>query len=620
VPAFLEGLHWLRLNEFDAEGLQQLAEAVRANTEQARATTRRASIGPPYKGLAPFEEADAPIFFGRDELISRITHNLEDARFLAVVGSSSSGKTSVVLAGVIPALRRGATGSDRWHYVVIKPGSKPVRALFDAIATVTPEVAGDNPAATLKQYLDRSDNRYLLVIDQFEDVFSFTDITAAQLDQYFQILLEIVTKWKSRIALIIVMRSDQLNRFLEFAPPWANLVENSIVFVDPMAAADMRKAIEAPAQFTGLAIEPGLTDLILHDATGASGALPLMQYALRALWERRQQGYLTVEAYHAIGGVTGSLASDAEACFARLPAADRDTAMAILLRLVRVTLDGAFVRRVAALDELMSMGPADDIRRILDVLVAARLVVVSSDSVSQPKVDLAHEAIIRSWPRLRDQIEQLAQFSRLRTRLEVAAQRWQERNKEPGFLYPAGEILLLKSQGLLHRYWSELSPAERQFIGASEYALQRRQRVLQGMALAVALLFFLITAAAAWAFIQSQRAQFQFQRAQRQSALTEMAAARAEEEAARAKTEARLAALANLAAASAISPDGERMLQINPTGDLSIIDLATGKETGRIAGGSNGITAAAFSADARRVATGTIGGTVQFMTVQRWNC
>jgi hypothetical protein len=99
------------------------------------------------------------------------------------------------------------------------------------------------------------------------------------------------------------MRSDQLNRLLEFAPPWANLVENNIVFVGPMAVADMRKAIEAPAQFAGLAIGPGLTDLILHDATGASGALPLMQYALRALWERSQQGYLTVEAYHAIGGV-----------------------------------------------------------------------------------------------------------------------------------------------------------------------------------------------------------------------------------------------------------------------------------------------------------------------------
>jgi cellulose biosynthesis protein BcsQ len=605
VPAFLQGLHWLRLNELDVERPHQLAEAVRANTEQARATTRRASVGPPYKGLAPFEEADAAIFFGRDELINRITRNLEDARFLAVVGSSGSGKTSVVLAGVIPALRRGAIpGSERWHYVVIKPGSNPVRELFDAIATVTPEVVGDDPTPALKQYLDRSDNRYLLVIDQFEDVFSFTDITGAPLDQYFQILLEIVTKWKSRIALIIVMRSDHLNRLLEFAPPWANLVENNLVFVGPMAAADMRKAIEAPAQFTGVAIEPGLTDLILRDATGASGALPLLQYALRALWERRQRGYLTVEAYHAIGGVTGSLASDAEACFAQLPAADRETAMAILLRLVQVTLDGAFVRRIAAFDELTSIGPAEDIRRILHVLAAARLVVVSSDVYFQnARVDLAHEAIIRSWPRLRDQIEGLAQFLRLRTRLEVATQRWQERNKESGFLYPAGEILLLKSQGLLQRYWSELSPAEQGFIAASEYALQRDQRRRLVMALTVWSLFVLMAVAAVFAFLQLLRAQ-------RESASAGAAATRAQEEASRAVTEARLAALANLGAASAISPDGMRMLQINPAGDLSIIDLATGKETGRVAGGSNGITAAAFSADARLVATGTIGGTI----------
>jgi hypothetical protein len=278
--------------------------------------------------------------------------------------------------------------------------------------------------------------------------------------------------------------------------------------------------------------------------------------------------------------------------------------MAILLRLVQVTLDGAFVRRIAAFDELTSIGPAEDIRRILHVLAAARLVVVSSDVYFQnARVDLAHEAIIRSWPRLRDQIEGLAQFLRLRTRLEVATQRWQERNKESGFLYPAGEILLLKSQGLLQRYWSELSPAEQGFIAASEYALQRDQRRRLVMALTVWSLFVLMAVAAVFAFLQLLRAQ-------RESASAGAAATRAQEEASRAVTEARLAALANLGAASAISPDGMRMLQINPAGDLSIIDLATGKETGRVAGGSNGITAAAFSADARLVATGTIGGTI----------
>jgi hypothetical protein len=597
VPPFLEGLQWLRLDDLDdAYGLRRLTEAAKIDTEQARAMTQRIGVGPPYKGLTPFEETDAPIFFGREELVTRIIRNLEGARFLAVVGPSGSGKTSVVLAGVIPALRRDAIpGSDRWHYVVMRAGSNPVRALFDALMTVTPDAAvmlmDNNAGASLNRYLAQSNNRYLIVIDQFEEIFSAIGVTPAELDQFFQILLDIVTEWKSKIAIVIVMRSDQLNRLLEFAPPWATLVENNIVFVGPMTASDMRRAIEAPAQYVGLATEPGLTDLILQDAAGASGALPLMQYVLYALWERSQKGYLTVDAYRAIGGVTGSLASDAEAFFARLPTADREMAMAILLRLVRVTLDGTFVRRVATLDELTFAGSANDIHRILDALVAARLVVVSSEPGSQPLVDLAHEAIIKSWPHFRDQIEQGAQFLRLRTRLEAAAQRWRERNRESGFLYPEGEILLLKSQGLLQRYWNELSPTEREFIATSERALLHRQRRRRLVTAIVGVLAALMAISGIGAF-------YQFRIAQRQLTLATVAAARA-------NTEAALAALANLGATSAISPDGRRMLLINPTGDLSIVDLSTGKEIGHIAGGSNGITAAVFNTDSKLVATGT---------------
>jgi len=619
VPGFLEGLQWVRLNELDTEGLQQLAEAASAGAEQARATTQRASVGPPYKGLAPFQEADAPIFFGREELIRRITDNLEDARFLVVVGASGSGKSSVVLAGVIPALRRGAIpGSDRWHYIVIRPTNNPVRVLFDALAAVTSEAAGDNQAAALTQYLDRSDNRYLLVIDQFEDLFASPDIARVELDQYFQILLDIVTKWRSRIALIIVMRSDQLNRLVEVAPPWANIVENNIVFVGPMTPADMRKAIEAPAQLAGLAIEPGLTDLILRDATGASGALPLMQYVLLALWERSQQGYLTVAAYQEIGGVAGSLASDAEACFAHLPPADRDMAMAILSRLVRVTLDGDFVRRVATLDELKAISSADNIRRILDALVAARLVVVSSESASEPKVKLAHEAIIRSWPRFLQHLLEQREFLRLRTRLEVAAQRWRERNKESGFLYPEGEILLLKSQGLFQSYWRELSPAEQEFIHASDRALRRRQLWRRSVVTVFATSALVMSSLAIFAWFQRNVALYQREVAEQQSKVAEQQSNEArqqrklaEDAAEQAAKDAKAAALANLGAASAISPDGTRMLLINPAGDLSIVNLATGKEIGRIAGGSNQITAAVFSPNASLVATGTIDGTVR---------
>jgi cellulose biosynthesis protein BcsQ len=602
VPPFLAGLQWLRLQNLDDEhDLEQLVRAITSGAEQVRVKSQRASTGPPYKGFAPFEEADAPIFFGREELVGRIVRSLDDTRFLAVIGPSGVGKTSVVHAGVIPALRRGAVpGSDRWHYVVMRPGAAPVRALCEAFAAVTPEaaniLAGDTGAAGLDRYFSATDNQYLLVVDQFEEVLAPSELTLSEQKQFFELLEDIVANWKTRVALIIVLRSDQINRLLELAPTWANLVENNIAFVPPMNAADMRKAIEAPAQSVGLAIEPGLTDLILRDAAGASGALPLLQYVLRGLWERSRHGYLTVDAYEALGGVTGSLAKDAEDCFTRLGPEDRDKAMSILLRLVRVTPDGAFVRRVAKIDELMFAGSTDDVHRILAALVDARLVVVSSEPGSEAKVDLAHEAIIRSWPRFHDQIERLSQFLRLRTRLEIAAARWHERGQDPGFLYPEGEILLLKDQGQLQRYWNELSESERSFIAASEYALRRRQRRARAVTASLASLVALMS-------IFAIAAVYQFQKAMAQRDIAVQAQAQAQ-------IQRQLAGLANLGAASVISPDGKRMLQIDPQGYLRIIDLATGKDIRRIAAGSSDITAAAFSPDTRLVVTGTSGGLV----------
>ena len=407
VPPFLAGLHWLRLEQLDNDvELDKLVESLAADEVQARAKTERVYANP-YKGLRPFDEADARTFFGREELVDRMVRNLEDTRFLAVIGASGVGKSSVVNAGVIPALRRGAIpGSERWHCVVMRVYNQPVRALFEAFAAVT---SGTAPvpsdemfqSVVLERQFKDLDGRYVLVIDQFEELFTLCD--RSDQDQFIQVLMDIVTDWKSKIAVIVVMRSDVIARVLEFSPSWANLVESNIAFVGPMSAADMRKAIEAPAQSAGLAIEPGLTDLILNDTAGAAGALPLVQYMLRALWERSRQGYLTVDAYRAIGGVVGSLARDAETFFHQLPADEQGKAITVLLRLVGVTPDGTFTRRRATLDELMFGESPDEIRRIVDGLVSARLVVVNSESRKQITFELGHEAIVTAWPRFRSQ-------------------------------------------------------------------------------------------------------------------------------------------------------------------------------------------------------------------------
>jgi cellulose biosynthesis protein BcsQ/energy-coupling factor transporter ATP-binding protein EcfA2 len=624
TPPFLEGLQWLRLRDADAAGAQQLAEVLNSDAALTRGEINRARIGPPYKGLSSYKEADAPTFFGREELIDRIIRNLEDSRFVTLVGPSGSGKTSVVFAGVIPELRRGAIlGSDRWHCVVVRPGIRPLPALFDAFEAQAPQMTIKSSEA-LNDFLDRSGDQYLLVVDQFEEIFATFGAIGAEPEHYIKILSDLVIKQKAKVALVIVMRSDVFNKLLEFGIVWTGLVEDNIVLVGPMSDDELRKAVEEPARITGLAIEPGLTDLILRDAKGAAGALPLMQYTLQELWERRQKGYLTVEAYKTIGGVTGSLERNAEACFAQMPEKDRGPAMALLLHLVRVTFDGAYVRRVATLEELVDAGEPDGTRRALDALVAARLVVVSSGATSESKIELAHEAIIGSWPRFRDQIAQLAQFLRLRTKLEIAAQQWREQNKDTAFLYPQGELSLLKADGQLERYWRELSAPDQAFVEASEKALRRQQRLKRGTSLAFGVLGALMTMLGIAAIYQSrvalqqsslaeeqaQMAQVERNRAVEEAAAAKEARARAEASKALAVANTRLAALANLSAASAISPDGVRMLLIEPTGALSFIDLASGAQIGQIADASHGISTATFSPDARLVATGAIDGNV----------
>jgi cellulose biosynthesis protein BcsQ len=584
IPPFLAGLQWIRLRDLtDESDVQQVVQAVAADTVQRRVRATRVDTGPPYKGLEPFTEADAAIFFGREQLINRIVQNLNDTRFLAVIGPSGVGKTSLVAAGVIPALRSGALpGSERWNYLLIQPTAEPVRALSEALAAVigvkpTDVVEPGQPRLN-RQLFTLSDKQFLVVVDQFEEALRY----AAERASFFALLQDIATNWKNRIALILVLRSDQLSLLLELAPGWTNLVESNVTFVPPLSASEMREAIVAPAQSVGLAVEPGLVDLILRDAVGASGALPLLQYVLRALWERSRQGYLTVEAYEALGGYTGAVNNQAEACFARFDRDDQDKAMAVLLRLVRVTPEGEYVRRPASLGELMSVGAGDQVRRIVDTLVAARLLVAGSGREPDAVVDLAHEAIIRSWPRLHDQIENLSQFLRLRTRLEIAATRWQERRGDPGFLYPEGEILLLKDQGQLQRHWNELSENERAFVTASERAVRlRKSRVRTATAVLICCLI-LVGLFSFAAFYQRMRAQ----------------------------TQGELAALANLGAASVISPDGKSMLQIDPQGFLRIINLASGQDVRRTAAKSDGITAAAFSPDSTMVATGTTSGTV----------
>lgn len=497
VPPFLAGLQWLRLAELGNEAeLYRLVEAITSGSEPARARTERASSVSPYKGLVPYEEADASIFFGRQDLVDHIIKNLEDSPFLALIGPSGVGKTSVVCAGVIPALRGGAIpGSDRWHYIIMRIGADPVQDLFEALAAVTPGAVSMSTNETLdskklEQYLlVGSDRRYLLVIDQFEELFRARELKAVEQNQFIQLLLDIATRWKRRVALIIVMRSDHLSTVLEVSPSpiWTDLVGKNIVLVGPMEVAALREAIEEPARSVGLAIEPGLTDLILKDGAGQPGSLPLVQYLLHALWERRRVGYLTVEAYEKLGGVTGAVSKEAEDFFISLNPEDQKKARAVLQRLVAHAPEDRFVRRAATLDELIFTGPPDDIRRVLDGLVKARLVVVSSISIesgSPVRVELMHEALIRSWPRFQEWLYEGRQFLVWLQRLKEISKEWEAAQRSADLLLRG--LPLREALEWLKKKPEWISPDERVFVTASQN-WQNRGRVLAGIGVGLVL-------------------------------------------------------------------------------------------------------------------------------------
>lgn len=607
MPSFLADLHWLRLTDADADSeLDRLAIAIKEPWTQRYAGFEGPSDRPflqserpPYKGLAPFDEADASIFFGRETLVERLIDQLDHSRLVVITGASGAGKTSVVRAGLIPALRRGAlTGSELWHHALLRPGPEPTKMLLEALVSaglgIMPSTDSMTAASEIDRVLEASDSRYLLVIDQAEELFTLSHNTESKATEFVRLLLHLATRWKAKIALVIVIRGDFFGNLVDSSPAGASLVQGNIVSVPPMTTAELHTAIEAPAQLAGLALEPGLSALILRDTGDTAAALPLLQYLMWSLWQGRQHGYLTVETYLRLGGVSGSLARDAEEMFARLPSpADRDKAMAILLRLIFVDAEGQYRRRVESLDALPTDSSAQNDSNVLERLVAARLVVVSRQG-EQVTVELAHDAVIIAWPRFREQIVQLSHFLRLRTRLSSAARLWEEGARQRGFLYSEGELGLLRQGAQLERHAHELSTLERDFIEASTRALRSRKLLALAAAIGLVTLSVLALGAAWYAAWQREEALNQEVMAQR--------AARA------AQREAELSRLAALGAASVVSPDGRRMLRIDGGGRMDLLDLRTGATLGRIAEVSDQVSTATFSPDGNQLALGTVGG------------
>ena len=445
-------------------------------------------IANPYKGLQAFEEADAEDFFGREMLIERLMERLAEpgdiSRFLAVIGPSGSGKSSVVKAGLIPALRRGALpGSDQWYYVEMVPSTDPFRELASALLGV----AVDPPEGLVEKLRtdeaglvwaidqvlpDQAVRELVLTIDQFEEVFTMLGDEAARA-HFLQLLLLAVADPNCPLRLIVTLRADFYDRPLLY-PGFGEMVRRRNEVVLPLTTDEMREAIVGPAERAGLTVESGLVAAIVSEVGGQPGGLPLLQYALTEVFERRDGNALTVEAYHESGGVLGALARRAEEVFQETSETGQAVMRQVFLRLVNVGEGTDDTRRRVLQSELMALAEdADQVNDVIDHLGRYRLLTFDHDPDTRaPVVAIAHEALIREWSRLRNWLDDNREDLLLQRRMAQATAEWHNLNRDASFL--ASGTRLAQFEELLAGGTLVLTPEEVEYVEAS---VQRREKL-----------------------------------------------------------------------------------------------------------------------------------------------
>jgi WD40 repeat protein len=462
----------------------------------------------PYKGLASFDVADAGLFFGRERLVAEMVARLAGSSFLAVVGASGSGKSSAVRAGLLPALGEGALpGSGAWLPVVIRPGEHPLRELDRALYAALPEAlrpqlgAGDDPLRAAIEVLPGG-QRLLVVVDQLEEAFTLAAEPGS--NGFLAALVHAAEQAPERVVIVVAVRADYYGRCAAH-PGLARLLSANHVLVGPMEADEYRRAIGQPARLVGARVEPALVEALVAEVADEPGGLPLLSSALLELWQRRTGRAIRMESYIATGGLRGAIARLAEDAYQSLDEADRDLARSILLRLAGPGEGESVVRRRVALAEL-DVERNQSVQRVLDHLANRRLVTVSEGSA-----EVAHEALLREWPRLVDWLEEDREGRRLRQHLIGAAREWEERGRDATELYRGPRLSAALDWTTQHNL--ELNELEREFVTTSraqsqlELTRQQRQnRRLRSLLAGVAGLLVLALVAGSVAVVQRSSA------------------------------------------------------------------------------------------------------------------
>jgi len=626
----------------------------------------------PYKGLRAFQQADALDFFGRETLVRRLMDRLEENaaynRFLAVIGPSGSGKSSVVKAGLIPALKRGdIKGSEHWFVVEMVPGIDPMEELEAALL----RIAVNPPDSLLRQLNedergfvravkrvlpgDSEDAELLLFIDQFEELFTLVDDEGIR-THFMNSLIAAVTDPRSRIRVMITLRADFYDKPLNYVK-FGELMQKRTEIVLPLSADEIERAVNGPADRAGLILERGLTTSIVADVNEQPGALPLLQYALTELYERREGRTLSLRAYHEMGGTLGALAQRADELYDGLGDEGQEAARQMFLRLVTLGEGTEDTRRRVMQDELMSIGNRDEMSMVLDAFGRYRLITFDRDPSNRAStVEVAHEALIRQWGRLRAWLNESREDLRLQRRIANAADEWRAANRESSFLVRGGRLEQFEE-------WANntnltLNDIEREFLQASiterenrlaeekrrqerEDALERRSRnrlrMLVGVFAGATVIAALLTV---FAFSQSEEAQRAQRIAERNASEARALALAANARSAINEDNPQLAlslaeqavnefepapvevlrVLSNAAygpnfthqltgndgsvTGTAFDPTSNRAVTVSARGELTLWDTETGEELQRYSGTAEYYTSVAFSPDGTLIAVG----------------
>jgi WD40 repeat protein len=453
----------------------------------------------PYPGLQAFQESDARFFFGREKLVADLLARVQQASFITIAGPSGSGKSSAARAGLLHALREGCLPkSDRWLLATMQPGSDPIEQLTAAVERVTQSPgtgnhirrqALENALALHEQVqtllTDDAQQRFVLLVDPFEETFTQTREEAVR-SAFINLLTAAVQTPESRAIILLALRSDFVSHCARY-PDLRELMSRQFQLVGAMEPADLARAITLPALEVGAEMDPALVSRIIADMKGEPGALPLMSFALRDLFEterglKGEPMHLTFKKYLDRGGVENALERHADQVLARFSEEQQELAKSVFSRLVEIGQGRVDTRRTAVLDELTPAGKdAAEVAAVVDSLAreGARLLTVSGrhdnqrDEPGHIAVTLAHEKLIDAWPWLRRLVDENRELIALQNQVASDAQAW-ARQQDAGYLYRGGRLAQMEEK--LAELGMNLNELSQQFIQASLDAKEAEQQ------------------------------------------------------------------------------------------------------------------------------------------------